>query len=416
MTEINPYGGALNGDCPWYVARREDNVIFDRLAQGEGCYVRTSHQMGKSSLVVRLIDSFRKSGISAVAIDLTAFGRVLSPAQWYNALALRVGRELHLEDEFDAFWTAHKSLAPFERFSQALQCVALPAVRGRLILFVDEMDLLRSLPFSPDEFLGAIHSTATRCDRDGLELDRLVFCLFATVAPPALWRNSERANCTLGRVSALEDFEREELFAVIDGLARCLLEKNQLSVPPGLPATKFMLGEILDRVFHWTQGQPYLTQKLGCAATRSLSDQLRWLAEITPAHCQQVVDDLCERLFTSTSAREQDCHLLWIRQKLLSGGLHPFRVFELLERVRRGTPAAFAVDDESECLISSGVVRIREGYLEMRNRIYEQVFEDRWLAIRSRAQESPTRFSFPPLPTIFTQNCSVLPEAITSGN
>lgn len=46
-------GGTLPQDAPSYVERRADRDLFDGLLKGEFCYVLTSRQMGKSSLMVR---------------------------------------------------------------------------------------------------------------------------------------------------------------------------------------------------------------------------------------------------------------------------------------------------------------------------------------------------------------------------
>src|SRR5262245_14044987 len=191
MIEVNSYGGALSGDCPWYVERRQDSEVYDRLSRGENCYVLTSHQMGKSSLVVRLMDKFHRNGLRAAAIDLAAFGRELNASQWYNALTLRIGRELQLEEEFETFWTAHRTLTPFQRFYRALECVARRARSGALHLDVHGAYLLRRVRVSPDELLTVVGSVAPRRHHSDAPLNRLVFCLFATAAPIAVCREQE---------------------------------------------------------------------------------------------------------------------------------------------------------------------------------------------------------------------------------
>ncbi len=379
MYEMNADGGALHGDCPWYVERREDSLVLDRLTQGKCCYVLTTHQMGKSSLVVRLLDNFRASRISAAAIDLAAIGCEVDASQWYNALALRIARQLNFEDEMDAFCTSHRHLPPFERFSKALTHLALRTLPGPLILFVDEADMLRSLPFSPDELLGTIHDAAMRSGLPGLTRSRLVFCLFATVPPAGLWRQAIPGACELGQIIAFRDFDHEELFGVIDVVANCLLKRNELPTPAFLPELQFVLGEILERVFHWTNGHPYLTQKLACAATQWLDHEISHLDDITSEGCRRLVDDLCESHFLSRTAPDQDIHLLWVRHKLLSSGLAASRLFEMLQRVRQGACVRAAGDDDCEKLILSGTVRVRDGYLELRNRIYGRVFDGPWL-------------------------------------
>src|SRR5437879_10907439 len=56
-------GGTLRLDAPSYVERQADRDLFESLLQGEFCYVLTSRQMGKSSLMVRTANKLRAQGI-----------------------------------------------------------------------------------------------------------------------------------------------------------------------------------------------------------------------------------------------------------------------------------------------------------------------------------------------------------------
>src|SRR5262249_33334235 len=158
---------------------------------------------------------------------------------------------------------------------------------------------LRSLPFSPDEFLNAIHAAATQSDHASPDRKGGVFCLLATVPPPRPCREPIHKAPPLGHVVIPGDFEQNQPLRLINGLARYLLEEKSLPVAGRLSSTKFVLGQILDRVFHWTGGHPYLTQKLSCAAVQSVRSQLSRIDDITPAQCHHLVDCLSERLFTS---------------------------------------------------------------------------------------------------------------------
>jgi hypothetical protein len=52
-------GGTLGLD-DLYVRRVEDDTVFDALAERDFCNVLTSRQMGKSSLMVRLMNRLQK--------------------------------------------------------------------------------------------------------------------------------------------------------------------------------------------------------------------------------------------------------------------------------------------------------------------------------------------------------------------
>ena len=74
-------GGTLRQDAPSYVERQADKDLLDGLLKGEFCYVLTSRQMGKSSLMVRTANRLREHGHNVIALDLTAIGQNLTPEQ-----------------------------------------------------------------------------------------------------------------------------------------------------------------------------------------------------------------------------------------------------------------------------------------------------------------------------------------------
>src|SRR5438094_7637395 len=103
-------GGSLHADAPSYVERAADCEIYDALSRGEYCYVLTSRQMGKSSLMVRTAARLRAGaseaggGARVAVLDLTAIGRNLTPEQWYEGLLVHLGEQLGLEEKLDGFW------------------------------------------------------------------------------------------------------------------------------------------------------------------------------------------------------------------------------------------------------------------------------------------------------------------------
>src|SRR5438477_7824241 len=210
-------GGTLRLDAPSYVERQADRDLFDSLQDGEFCYVLTSRQMGKSSLMVRTANKLRSEGIHVIALDLSAIGQNLTPSQWYNGLLTSMGDQLGLEDELEEFWVANERLSPVQRWFASIRKIVLARRPGAVVIFLDEIDSVRSLPFSTDEFFAAIRECYNRRVEDP-ELTRLSFCLLGVATPSDLIRDTLTTPFNIGQRVELSDFTEEEAAPLAAGL------------------------------------------------------------------------------------------------------------------------------------------------------------------------------------------------------
>jgi AAA-like domain/FHA domain len=352
-------GGTLQHDAPCYVERQADKDVYGWLLQSEFCYVLTSRQMGKSSLMVRATNRLREAQVNVMALDLTAIGLNLTPDQWYDGLLLRMGRQLRLEDELEDYWQDHQRLGPVQRLFSAVREVILPRRTGQVVIFIDEVDTVRSLPFSTDEFFAAIRECYNRRSED-LEFNRLTFCLLGVATPSELIRNTRTTPFNIGHRVELTDFTEREAAP----LARRLSPDQDQAV------------RLLQRIFHWTNGHPYLTQRL-CRAVAESNQERTPTAPPDP----QRIDGLCEKLFLSPRAKEQDDNLLFVRERLLRTEADLARLLGLYEQVLKEERVP---DDETDDLINqlrlAGIVDVAEGFLKARNQIYARVFDEAWIA------------------------------------
>jgi WD40 repeat protein len=346
-------GGTLRSDDPSYVARRADDELYDGLSRGEFCYLLTARQMGKSSLMVRTAARLRHDGVAAVVLDLTQVGQNLSPEQWYDGLLAQVGVSLDLEDELDAFWFSHERLGPLQRWLTALREVVLARIPGRVVIFIEEVDAVRSLPFSADEFFAGIRECYNHRAEDP-EFARLTFCLLGVASPADLIQDTRTTPFNIGRRIELTDLTAGEAAPLARGLGR----------------EEPIASRLLERVLYWTGGHPYLTQRL-CRA----------VAQEGKATDAAGVDRLCQELFLAPRAQEQDDNLLFVRQRLLRSELDTAGLLDLYAQVRRAGRSV--QDDETSPWVTllklSGIVRSAGGCLQVRNRIYEQVFDGAWI-------------------------------------
>ena len=89
----------------------------------------------------------------------------------------------------------------------ALREVVLTSCTGPVVLFVDEIDYVRSLPFSTDEFFAAIRECYNRRTQDPA-FTRLTFCLLGVATPAELIRDTRTTPFNIGRRIELTRLQR----------------------------------------------------------------------------------------------------------------------------------------------------------------------------------------------------------------
>lgn len=354
-TELRDFfvaGGTLRTQAPSYVTRPADEELLRHLLAGEFCYILTARQMGKSSLMVRTAARLREQAISPVIIDLTSIGSV-AMEEWYLGLLSRLRSALRLEVDVQKWWQT-QSLSAAQRFTTFLRTCVLDQLSERLVVFIDEIDSTLSLPFR-DDFFAAVRALYNARATDPA-YERLTFAFLGVATPTELIQDRERTPFNIGQRIDLQEFTYADAQPLATGLAELFPGQGQ---------------SILQRILHWTNGHPYLTQKLCLAVANQVRE--RW--------DEAAIDQLVKQIFLSDEGRK-DTNLTFIQDRILGSPLPERRaLLGLYRRVYQGK--TIADDDRSPVqnrLELYGLLKVKENVLHVRNEIYRHVFNDEWIS------------------------------------
>lgn len=345
-------GGTMHRKSRSYVSRSADDDLFSFVLNRQFCYILTPRQMGKSSLTVRTAQRLRERGIETVIIDLQGIGdKDSTEEKWYLSLLDVIEEDLCLPITPNEWWQKHPSLSDVRRFITYLRDVFLTEIKAPVVIFIDEIDHTLHLDFR-DRFFSAIRSIYNARDAYPA-FERLTFVLLGVVSPFDLIKNPDISPFNIGHKIELHEFSQAE--------AKVLQE--------GLEYFHHGYGEtIFSRIYYWTNGHPYLTQRL-CLEAASRKIQHSGETE---------VDNLVEQLFFSKNSQED--HLEHVQKPILS---HE-RLQELLKLYKQVYWKKGGIGDDKQSILHnqlklSGLVKARNEQLHIRNEIYRQVFDRNWI-------------------------------------
>ncbi len=360
-------GGSLPMDAPTYVVRSADRNLYQVLKRGEFCHILNARQMGKSSLMVRMMHHLQSEGYSCVAIDMTRLGSEnVTPEQWYKGFVVELWRCFGLSSKIPlkTWWNDRKDIPPVQRLSHFIEEFLLvdrtsDSPPQKRVIMLDEIDSLLGLSFPVNDFFALIRACYNQRSLNP-DYKYLTFALIGVVSPSDLISDRRRTPFNVGQSISLEGFKEHEAQPLLSGLA------EKVSNPQVL----------LKEVLTWTGGQPFLTQKL-CKLIRTTDDP------IPPNQEADWTENLVRKqIIEHWESQDEPEHLRTIRDRLLESEQSSVQLLNLYREVLTQTEdqAILASDSlEEKELLLSGLVMKQDETLKVYNRIYQLVFDLPWI-------------------------------------
>jgi hypothetical protein len=234
--------------------------------------------------------------------------------------------------------------------------VVLAQTTGPLAVFVDGVECVQGLDFARDFFAVVRDCRENRAQYQ--DYRRLTFVLLGTCHASDGTEDPLHHMVRVGPTVTLTDFTLDEVRPLGRWLARERARRE----------------EILERMLYWTDGHPYLTQKV-CRLCKAQTGGGR--RRVT----REVVDRVVSRDFLAPGSDLRDDNLKFVRQRFELGGKGIGRLLEVYRLVLGGGRVR---DDprsplHMELKLTGLLKPDRYGWLRVRNQIYARVFNLEWI-------------------------------------
>ncbi len=353
--EFFSVGAPLHAVRAGYVRRKADDLLYDTVVAGRYAHVLAPDRTGKSSLVSATAARLENNGCKVAVLDLEQIGvrdGGGDAGRWYYNVAYRLLRQLRIRYDLQSWWQDKSILSNRQRLLEFYSEILLQFVPERIVVFLDEIQCIEDLPFA-DQLLASIRAAHNARTTDP-DFSRLGFVLLGECDPLNLIEEAELSPFNVTQQVILNDFTREEL----DLFATELNLEDRSAVAA------------LDRIFYWTHGQPYLSQKLMRAVARDGSGE----------DAVEQIDHVATQQLAGRAALHNEPHMSHIHRAIVNDDKRKEGLLNLYGKIRKGANVAADLGSPLQRrLLAIGLLEIdQDGNLCIRNRLYERVFTARW--------------------------------------
>lgn len=344
-------GGTVQASNGTYFKRPADEELFEACLKKKFAYVLACRQIGKSSLMIATAQRLEAQNIRVARIDLNRIGHNIQDAKiWYFSLLDELAYNLQIETDVEAWWDEQPYLSTFtQRFLRFFDEVVLSKISEPVVIFIDEIDMTLDLSFT-DDFFAAIR--VVHNDRAQYPAyKRLTFVLLGVATPDELIKDNRRTPFNIGQPILIRDFT----------LAECKQLSEAIEAKHPTQSQNYF-----NQIYAWTNGHPYLTQKLCVAVinTPSVDDP-------------RLVDNLLNSIFL-TDQGPRDDNIRFVQDRVL-GDPHARKMLQIYKKILQGKKEN---DNKKSVAINRlkiyGLVVANRNKLSQRNKIYITIFDIDW--------------------------------------
>lgn len=346
-------GGFVRRDKSIYVERPQDEELKDFLVNDYGFInLVGSRQTGKSSMA-QGIELATKDHIM-VFLDFRNFNKgYYEPVDWFRELFFSISEELDISMKETRDWyigniekTNSKMIVDFvASFIRKIHNISKP-----IIFIFDEIDLLMSHGYHTDDFFYGLFLLYDR--REELKISILTV---GVMQPKFLFKNRKLSSFKIGRLIMLPDFSTEE------NILKCWMK--------GLKASKQNRMPVIQEIFRYTGGHPYLTVQICHLFNEKKGIEASDVEGIVDYFIKMQMDPF-----------DRNPHFDNPKDFITDREGFAYRVLAVYRKTL-GRPRPIESFDETELsiLMITGLIRVSDHKITIRNRIYEKVFNEKWV-------------------------------------
>ena len=202
--------GTMKLKSAFYIERKADSIALKTIVQqGVTISIKGPRQVGKSSLLNRIIKSARDVNKRVLFLDFQLLGRadLENDEVFLRGFCSWLSQDLELENKVDEYWQTN--ISNIQRCTRYISRYILKELDSPLVLAMDEVDKVFDTPFRND-FFGMLRNWHN--SRAMTEIwNNLDFVLVTSTEPYQLIDDLNQSPFNVGQVIELEDFTLEQV-------------------------------------------------------------------------------------------------------------------------------------------------------------------------------------------------------------